>query len=218
MSAPRADPYSTALCETLCRVTVLGSAGVGKTCIVSQFLYATFPHTYQPTVEEFHRQVYEVGDTSLTLDIVDTSGSDEFPAMRALSIINGDAFVLVYSVDDTDSFENLRHLRDQITELKGGAATPIVVVGNKNDLATECRTVAKETAENIANIEWCHKHVEVSAKDNCNIAQIFKELLSLANIAFSPSMHRDRRMSVPVARSDRRDRALLRKQNSCVIA
>lgn len=54
--------------------------------------------------------------------------------MRALSISSADAFVLVYDVNDASTFEEVRALRDQIHETKGGTAVPIVVVGNKIDL------------------------------------------------------------------------------------
>lgn len=70
----------------------------------------------------------------LTLDILDTSGSYEFPAMRALSMSSADAFVLVYTVTDASTFEEVRALRNQIYEIKGTTHVPIVVVGNKIDL------------------------------------------------------------------------------------
>lgn len=79
----------------------------------------------------------------LTLDILDTSGAYEFPAMRALSISSADAFVLVYDVTDANTFEEARALRDQIHETKCSSNVPIVVVGNKIDL-TGNREVSKK--------------------------------------------------------------------------
>ncbi|KAK2138468.1 hypothetical protein LSH36_2996g00001 [Paralvinella palmiformis] len=53
-------------------------------------------------VEEFHRKEVVVEGRPLTLDIVDTSGGQEFPTMRDLAIASGDAFLLVFSVVDVD--------------------------------------------------------------------------------------------------------------------
>lgn len=54
----------------------------------------------------------------LTLDILDMGGKNEFPAMQRIGISNSNAFILVYSVDDPDSFEEVRRLRDLIFEIK----------------------------------------------------------------------------------------------------
>lgn len=119
------------------KIVVLGGAKVGKSSIISQFLYGNFTTKYKRTVEEMHREEFNVNGVRLTLEILDTAGSLEFPAMRALSISSGDAFILVYSVIDPKSFEEARIIRDQILEIKGSAAVPIVVVGNKIDLMDE---------------------------------------------------------------------------------
>lgn len=119
----------------------MGAAKVGKSSLISQFLYGTFSPKYKRTVEEMHQGDFCVSGVTLTLDILDTSGSFEFPAMRALSISSADAFILVYSVVDASTFEEARVIREQILETKGGVV-PIVVVGNKIDLADEKREVS----------------------------------------------------------------------------
>lgn len=81
-----------------------------------------------------HHGDFNVNGVHLTLDILDTSGAYEFPAMRALSISSADAFILVYDVTDSSTFEEARTLRDQIHETKCSSNVPIVVVGNKIDL------------------------------------------------------------------------------------
>lgn len=57
--------------------------------------------------------------------------------MRALSISSADAFILVFDVTDSSTFDEARAIRDQIHETKGTTAVPIVVVGNKIDLVQE---------------------------------------------------------------------------------
>lgn len=124
------------------KIIVMGSAKVGKTAIVEQFIYEKFPIIHFATVEQLYRTEYELRSIgTLTLDILDTSGSYQFPAMRNLAIKSGDAFVLVFSLDDPESFEEVRLLRELIIQIKSqeqGIHQPaIVIVGNKSDLLNE---------------------------------------------------------------------------------
>lgn len=114
------------------KIVVMGAAKVGKSAIINQFLYGTFTPKYKRTVEEMHHGDFNVSGIHLTLDILDTSGSYEFPAMRDLSIKSADAFVLVYDVNDVNTFHEVKTLRALILNTKG--VVPIVVVGNKLDL------------------------------------------------------------------------------------
>lgn len=98
-----------------CRIIVFGSAGVGKSAIIQQFLFAKFIKKYTRTVEDMFIAEYNSRyDNSLKLEILDTAGSYEFPAMRSLAISNGDAFILVYSVDNEASWEHLKRLRNEV--------------------------------------------------------------------------------------------------------
>lgn len=101
------------------RVVVMGSAFVGKTQIVSQFLYDKFTNRYRATIEELHRGEYELPDqSSLTLDILDTSGAFAFPAMRDLSISTSNAFILVFSIDNQESWNEVERLREKVSDVK----------------------------------------------------------------------------------------------------
>ncbi|KAK0087422.1 hypothetical protein PV325_001019 [Microctonus aethiopoides] len=189
--------------QTRHKIVVMGAAKVGKSAIINQFLYNTFLPKYKRTVEEMHRGDFNVSGIQLTLDILDTSGSYDFPAMRELSIKSADAFVLVYDVNDASTFTEVEVLRSLIFSTKG--AVPIVVVGNKVDLLMEsdetgcdCEVNSEKTRE-LVETEWENGFVEVSAKNNINISQVFKELLVQAKVKYnlSPALRRRRRQSLP---------------------
>lgn len=55
----------------------MGSAKVGKSSIISQFLYSKFSTKYKRTVEEMHQGNFAVSGVNLILDILDTSGAYE---------------------------------------------------------------------------------------------------------------------------------------------
>lgn len=122
------------------KIVVMGAPKTGKTAIINQFLYNEIPPKYKRTVEDLYSEKFYVSGIQLTLDILDTSGSHEFPAMRDLHIQSADAFILVYDVNDKNTFTELEALRQQIIEKKG-ENVPIVVVGNKIDLSEDVREV-----------------------------------------------------------------------------
>lgn len=196
-SVPKGDSIPPGSTNVRHKIVMMGSAKVGKSSLISQFLYNTFSSKYKRTIEEMHHGDFNVAGVHLTLDILDTSGAYEFPAMRALSISSADAFVLVYDVNDASTFEEVRALRDQIHETKGGTAVPIVIVGNKIDL--ENREIDTNTTESVVTVDWENGFVETSAKENENVSKVFKELLTQAKVKYnlSPALRRRRRQSLP---------------------
>ena len=174
--------------KTSYRVLVMGASRVGKTSIISQFLYDQFQSRYKATVEEMYRGEFEVGNVKLSLDIEDTSGTFacDFPAMVEVSLSSADAVLLVFSVGDTESFEHIALLRDMVMKSRG-PDMPMVVVGNKTDLE---RRVDMVETEALVQCDWENGYVECSAKLNKNIQDVFKELLSQVRSQFDffPSM------------------------------
>ncbi|KAF8794841.1 ras-related protein Rap-1-like [Argiope bruennichi] len=202
------------------RVVMLGASGVGKTAIVQQFFYGKFPVDHIPTVEEMHSTTYNISGSTLALDVLDTSGYYAFPAMRRLAIKTGDAFILVYAIDDTESFHYVSSLRDMILEIrqKGEDPVPIVVVGNKSDLE-DTRVVSRDITESVVTIDWEVGFVEASAKENVDIALIFKTVLTQAHICYALGTPMERRRkSLPIQSTyPKLKRALEQKRHSCVV-
>lgn len=201
------------------RLVFLGSAGVGKTALINRFLHDRFQHKYTRTVEELHVLEYDTGKSGkMRMEILDTSGSYPFPAMRELCIRHSDAFALVYAVDDPGSLEEVRRLRDEILELRGSKGAPIIVVGSKADL-TDSEGRVLLTADVMATVEgeWGADFVEASARTGGNTVGVFRALLQQVNLphGLSPAMCR-RRDTMP--RPAAKKRPPLKKNNSCVVS
>lgn len=160
------------------RVVVFGAGGVGKSSLVLRFVKGTFRESYIPTVEDTYRQVISCDKSICTLQITDTTGSHQFPAMQRLSITKGHAFILVYSISSKQSLEELKPIFEQICLIKGDIENiPIMLVGNKND-ELNSREVESGDGEATAK-RWKCAFMETSAKTNHNVKELFQELLNL---------------------------------------
>ncbi|XP_029011990.1 ras-related protein Rap-2b-like [Betta splendens] len=201
------------------RLVFLGAAGVGKSALIHRFLRNRFEHKYKPTVEELHvLECDGAGAAKVRLEILDTSGSYSFPAMRQLCIRHSDAFALVYAVDDPASFEEVRRLRDEILEVRDGKRAPITVVASKADLTEgEGRALPAAEAMATAEDEWGASFVEASARTGANAVGVFRALLQHVDLPplRSPVVVR-RRNTVP--RLGAKKRTPLKKSNSCVLS
>ncbi|XP_030387646.1 GTP-binding protein Di-Ras2 [Scaptodrosophila lebanonensis] len=166
------------------RLVLLGGAGVGKSSIVKRFLFKTYTDKYRATVEDLYNREYDLGGVTLKVDILDTSGDMQFPAMRRLSIATAHAFMLVYATTSAPSFQCVKQCFEEIREQRGDFQDiPIVIAGNKADLATTHREVKQEEVTDWVFCELPRlraKVVECSAKEDTNVTELFKTLLSLS--------------------------------------
>lgn len=112
-----------------------------------------------------------------TLQITDTGGSHSFPAMERLAIQRGQAFVLVYAVNNRKSFDNLKSFYSDILAVKSSLeGTPLMVVGNKCDSVD--RDVTEAEGSKLAK-QWQCSFIETSAKQEFHTRELFEQLLLL---------------------------------------
>jgi len=65
-------------------IVVLGSGGVGKSCLTAQFVQNVWIESYDPTIEDSYRKVLDVDGRHVILEILDTAGTEQFTAMRTV--------------------------------------------------------------------------------------------------------------------------------------
>ncbi|CAJ1075196.1 dexamethasone-induced Ras-related protein 1-like [Xyrichtys novacula] len=177
------------------RVVVLGAPKVGKTNILQRFLGKEFVEDYEPTTEDFHRKLFHIGGEAYQVDLLDAAGERNFPAKRRLSILTGDIFLLVFSLDDRESFSEVCELLDEIKaakakllKLKHPARVPAVICGNKSDLEAPGAVRRSEVTETLGEDV---SFFETSAKDGAGLDAMFRALATLGGLPdeTSPSRH-----------------------------
>jgi small GTP-binding protein len=120
-----------------------------------------------------------VDEAQVRLDISDASGCPISSIIEYFIRIR-EGFIVVYSVTDRHSFEQVNQYIDAIksNNKKASVTLPIILVGNKIDLEDD-RVVSYEEGKELAKDCKIPLFMESSAKTNENIEQIFFELIRL---------------------------------------
>lgn len=158
-------------------IVVLGTGGVGKSCLTAQFVHNEWIESYDPTIEDSYRTQLSVDGRQVVLEILDTAGTEQFVAMRDLYMKTGHGFLLVFSITSKSSLAELATLRQEIfriKDVKEGESVPIVIVGNKADLEDQ-RAVDRARAFSISQ-RWQCPYYESSARTRTNVDEVFVDL------------------------------------------
>ena len=163
------------------RIAFMGEDGVGKSALINQIVDKKFLEKYNPTVSNHLTHVVEFEGHLCVCLLVDTAGVDDFPAMRKLAISKGNAFVVVYAVDNRKSFETAKKLIREIKLLKSSAEEiRVVLVGNKNDLS---RIVSYKEgldySKGIHEGNCVSTFIESSAKERESSVEILYKILNM---------------------------------------
>ncbi|XP_061779116.2 GTP-binding protein Rhes [Nerophis lumbriciformis] len=191
---PRQDRLFSTKPQNCKRIVVLGAPRVGKTSILRRYLRDGFAEEYKPTSEDFVRKLFRIRGETYQVDILDASRERDFPAKRRLSILTGDIFLLVFSVDDRSSFEEVCTLRQEIlaakSKLTKRSQLALVVCANKVDLVESERDVSQ--AEVLRALGENCAYFETSAKDSTNLEKVFEVLAKRGGLPAEtgPSQHR----------------------------
>jgi len=156
------------------KLVFLGDQGVGKTSIITRFMYDSFDTAYQATIGiDFLSKTMYLEDRTVRLQLWDTAGQERFRSLIPSYIRDSSVAVIVYDITNRKSFANTSKWIEDVRAERGDDVV-IMLVGNKTDMA-ERRQVSVEEAEKKSEEEkvGC---IETSAKGGYNIKALFRKL------------------------------------------
>jgi Ras-related protein Rab-6A len=158
------------------KLVFLGDQSVGKTSIITRFMYDTFDSTYQATIGiDFLSKTMYLEDRTVRLQLWDTAGQERFRSLIPSYIRDSSVAIIVYDITNRSSFMNTIKWIDDVRSERGNDVI-MMLVGNKTDLADK-RQVSVEEGEAKAK-EYDIMFIETSAKAGFNIKALFRKVAS----------------------------------------
>ncbi len=154
------------------KICLLGSFGVGKTSLVSRFVYSTFSDKYLSTVGvKIDRKDISIGTKNIRLVVWDIHGQDEFQEVRKSYLRGMAGYLLVVDGTRPDTLSVALELQKMATDSVGNV--PFVTLINKCDLREHWK-LDSDQLKQVSDRDWIVK--ETSAKSGANVEEIFVEL------------------------------------------
>ena len=157
------------------KIVVYGKFYVGKSSLLYRFLnYNVPPEVHDNKIEYKYKTNLKIDGIDYELEILDTAGEEDYQNMINTWASFAEGFLLIFAIDDKESFTILKKRYEQILKNKNGIKCPILLVGNKKDLVYG-RKVTYDEAKNQADLMGI-EYLETSAKTNFNCKQAFEKL------------------------------------------
>ncbi|KAG7033618.1 Ras-related protein RABH1b [Cucurbita argyrosperma subsp. argyrosperma] len=182
------------------KLVFLGDQSVGKTSIITRFMYDKFDNTYQMFFSmhqleatigiDFLSKTMYLEDRTVRLQLWDTAGQERFRSLIPSYIRDSSVAVIVFDVASRQTFVNTSKWIEEVRTERGSDVI-IVLVGNKTDLVekrslvwhvvspfSHCcigRQVSVEEGEAKAR-ELNVMFIETSAKAGFNIKALFRKI------------------------------------------
>ena len=161
------------------KVVIIGDPAVGKTSIMSMYIYNRFDQNSMPTLGAGFKTKpvpYNTKDGRedfMKLIIWDTAGQEKFDALTKMYFNGAEAAFIVYDVTDEESFNQTAKWERDLAETDPLNKRLKYLVGNKVDLESQ-KNVNFEKGSEYAKQIGAH-FFEVSAKDNIGLTDLFED-------------------------------------------
>lgn len=157
------------------KLVILGKSLVGKSALTYRFINDQFPKDHDTTIEDQYKISMSIDGYNCQIEILDTAGQDDYQSMLETWINHGSGFLIVYSIDDVESYNEAKKKYEKVVAIKGKEVYSCILVGNKCDLGDNVRKIPKSEAEEFAKSKGI-PFLEASALNKINVKESFVKL------------------------------------------
>lgn len=162
--------------KTVYKIITLGDTFAGKSCIVNRFVQNEFENLSNTIGVDFFAKDFTFKDTTIKLQIYDTSGQEQFKSITSNYYKRADGILFVFDLTREETFQNIQfwinEMKDQSDDF---TKVGLVLLGNKSDLVDAKKVEIKEGMA-LANTLGT-KYFETSAQSGYNIQEAFQFLV-----------------------------------------
>ncbi|XP_059048612.1 ras-related C3 botulinum toxin substrate 1-like, partial [Achroia grisella] len=163
---------------------------VAKTALIQTFVEQAYSPEPVPTVSDVYYAEVNTYGVPYTLGLLDTSGSEDYDRLRALSYPYTDAFLICFAINNIYSFESVySKWYPEIRQFSPN--TPVILVGTKIDLRDDKKTIEDLNRKKQSPVTYqmgfdmaksikAKKYIECSARMQKNVERVFVEAAATA--------------------------------------
>lgn len=202
-----------------CKVVLLGSPSVGKTCLLERYLHGIFNDKTESTIAgSFAAKKEVLENVSVVLGCWDTAGSERYASISRMYYRNARAAVVCFDLTDLSTYESARNWMSEV--LAAEKECKVYFCGTKSDLVLDNpnrRQVNKKQAQELAQ-DLQSEYFETSSKTGENIDALFKKIAkdyaALENDSACNGLHPQESIKLHQS-SWRKDPRVRREESSC---
>jgi len=178
------------------RLSILGSDAAGKSELGLSFTQDTYCEDYDPTIDDAYRKRVKIDGREAVVDILDTSGQENWDCLRSAWYRRKRALMLVYAINNPESLNYLKGIHQEIISFYNGMRVPpLLLVANKSHLEDKYGRELFSKANELAEQWNCVEHMKTSAKISYNVKAAFANIVRATRLE-EPESNAARRCTV----------------------
>jgi small GTP-binding protein len=160
--------------EERVKVVLVGSAGVGKTCLIHRWISDRFNAYQPPTVACGVQSVpISIDGVSYTIEVFDTAGQEQFATLTPQYVRGAQGALIVFSMTEPESLRDVPKWKE-LVENASSSPVPIVIAANKADLPSQV------SDDDISQIIGDLTYFQTSAENGSYVDDAFAALVDAA--------------------------------------